>query len=611
MLIRLNHINLIDEDFKFKTFQEKISQDTDKLDKTFQYYIRQEKYSVAFEPLEGHKETITNSYDNINLTKRFIHNRLVEYCTKRKIEYINIKEFRIGLDIVYESLPQGKKCIYVEPYFFAPKSSYGLLIKYHFKKEESKSFDIDVLKLSHTLDKYGRSNKNYYSDIYKELKEGIRAYLNDFVILVVDDKLKPREFIEVQSEHLERKQYLLRNSNVANSQFLGVKKYGVYKGVDSTPSYLFVFENRFRTFANDLFRGLNGSLSPGTFSGMQQMFNVNIDKSTVRRISIKNNTIGEIEIAIGEIDKETAENKIVIYIEDQNKQDPDSSKAYYYLKYNLLRRKIPLQVISYQNVGGLDKLKWSISNIGLQIFAKLGGIPWIVKSPRESLILGLGSAHKYEDGIINRHFAYSVCLDSSGKYHKLEVLASGENSDDYITEFKDKLTSLLKSEEFSGYKRCALHLPFKIKKKEINAILESIRLVSDIEFVVVKVNTENKFFGFAKNNTLVPYESSYIKLRNDEFLVWFEGLQYGKELVNKRTANPVHIQFLHVPEDAKYQDYLQDIINLSGANWRGFNSKSVPVSIYYSRLVADYSSEFQDFEDYNTESISNLRPWFL
>jgi hypothetical protein len=56
--------------------------------------------------------------------------------------------------------------------------------------------------------------------------------------------------------------------------------------------------------------------------------------------------------------------------------------------------------------------------------------------------------------------------------------------------------------------------------------------------------------------------------------------------------------------------YLQDSVNLSGANWRGFNAKSVPVSIYYAKLVADFVKEFRDL---NLEEIDweSLTPWFL
>ena len=37
---------------------------------------------------------------------------------------------------------------------------------------------------------------------------------------------------------------------------------------------------------------------------------------------------------------------------------------------------MPLQVISAQLIQRRDQFKWSVSNIALQIFTKLGGIPW-------------------------------------------------------------------------------------------------------------------------------------------------------------------------------------------------------------------------------------------
>jgi hypothetical protein len=56
---------------------------------------------------------------------------------------------------------------------------------------------------------------------------------------------------------------------------------------------------------------------------------------------------------------------------------------------------------------------------------------------------------------------------------------------------------------------------------------------------------------------------------------------------------------------------LQDIINLSGANWRGFNAKSVPISIYYSKIITEYISEFGDIVDVEKMSVTNDKPWFL
>ena len=127
------------------------------------------------------------------------------------------------------------------------------------------------------------------------------------------------------------------------------------------------------------------------------------------------------------------------------------------------KRKIPLQVISYENLGNISKLKWSASNIALQIFSKLGGIPWLVKSDNKTLILGIGSAHKIVDDEIKKYFAYTVCLDSSGLYKKVEILSSSDNEEDYLTRLRIKLRELLNNPNFSSFNKCALHIPFKIK----------------------------------------------------------------------------------------------------------------------------------------------------
>jgi hypothetical protein len=56
--------------------------------------------------------------------------------------------------------------------------------------------------------------------------------------------------------------------------------------------------------------------------------------------------------------------------------------------------------------------------------------------------------------------------------------------------------------------------------------------------------------------------------------------------------------------------YLQDSLNLSGANWRGFNAKSLPVSVFYAKLIARYFSQFERLGLEECE-LDNLTPWFL
>jgi hypothetical protein len=55
---------------------------------------------------------------------------------------------------------------------------------------------------------------------------------------------------------------------------------------------------------------------------------------------------------------------------------------------------------------------------------------------------------------------------------------------------------------------------------------------------------------------------------------------------------------------------LQDLLNLSGANWRGFNAKSAPVSVFYCHLVADMVHEFYE-KSLPLPAVNEIRPWFL
>ena len=135
---------------------------------------------------------------------------------------------------------------------------------------------------------------------------------------------------------------------------------------------------------------------------------------------------------------------------------------------------------------------------------------------------------------------------------------------------------------------------------------------SGIELYIVKINDKSKYFGYnLQENSLVPYESSYIKLSNKEFLLWTEGLNYHNKKVLKRYANPLHVEFYYSNvEKCDYKSFLQDILNLSGANYRGFNSKALPVSVYYPKLVARFIKYFNELKlSYEVQEKDKL--WFI
>ena len=281
---------------------------------------------------------------------------------------------------------------------------------------------------------------------------------------------------------------------------------------------------------------------------------------------------------------------------------PEKNAPYWSLKHAFLTQGLAIQVVSTETVSNKEKLKWSVAGIGLQVFAKAGGVPWKIRPKTEHcLVVGIGQAHGIRNRQIERYFAYSVVSDTSGTFAEVRVLAESGNEESYLQSFAGNLHAII-DEYATRFLECCCpykHFRYAVENSRASqSVLEARQQTKKGEFVALKFNDRNRFFGFAaEHNSRVPYESAVVKLSGSEYLVWFEGLQYGRPVVREMVAAPLHVQFIFPRRELTHgqqQAYLQDAINLSGANWRGFNAKSLPVSVYYAQLIARYLREFEE-----------------
>ncbi len=577
-----------------------------------------ELYSINLTQKDSFELFEYSIFDNRDITKKIFLHGLYDSIASRHSNYSPIidEEYLNYIELVVERYPEGNRVVTLSPYFLKPKNRFGFLIDARFRENKENTNLRRKQELAFMIDDKGRSNKNYYYDklaiISKIIKEAFTFKVGGKEFMLFN------KLVGIKYKNLNKKEYVFKNSNIGHSQFQGLKNKGPYSSL-ANPSdikYYFLFTSENRGFANQVFKALNGSLYPGTFPGLKEMFNITFEVENLMQLKLSDYSFQAIDSAIQVLndEKDNYSHQIVIYIEENN-HEQTQKEVYYYLKAKMLAIGIPLQVLTTEKLNTSDSLKWSASGIGLQIFAKLGGVPWVVKPTEDNcLILGIGQAYERADGAIKKHIAYTVCVDSSGLFRKIEMLSSSEEkSEDYFNSIGENIKKLIKSPEFSHYNKCAIHIPFNISQQAIDIITKAGReLAGEFEVKIAKVNRKNKFFGYSAHNTKVPYESSYIILGNNEFLVWFEGLNYGKEILYKKVGNPVHVKFLNSNEDENVDSkFLQDILNLSGANWRGFNAKSVPVSIFYSELVAEYTMEFRQFPSFDETTLTQSFPWFL
>jgi hypothetical protein len=196
------------------------------------------------------------------------------------------------------------------------------------------------------------------------------------------------------------------------------------------------------------------------------------------------------------------------------------------------------------------------------------------------------------------------------------VLSNAAQHSDYIAELAESLRDIL-TQHANSFQSIVVHTSFRLSHSEISAIENATKIAAksseNCSFAVVKINHHSRFFGFNESaNSLVPYESTVVRLSRDEYLIWFEGISYDHPTVSKAFPGPTHLTFIHASNYDQLPNslLLQDIVNLSGANWRGFNAKSAPVSVFYCHLVADLIRNFHTLK-LPLPAVSDMRPWFL
>jgi hypothetical protein len=627
--IQLNFLELTPQVFSFTVFRKPYIEE-DLNDHVYKYRLPQNvgdqdfyDYCVSFEQSDGYDAFICHDKTNKDLTLKIIHNCLTKAIKEKGIEIsLGKKFYDRHIDFTLKSHARGKEKISLNSYFFKQENKYGFLIDFFFKANEGENLDREILKLSLALGSDGRSNKNFYSDHFRKIQsfiQGTFKKIDTFQIGLTEFKIS-ENLIHMKSDTLEKKIFRFKGNQTDLNQFNGVRKYGAFQEVSQPVKYVFIFEDKYKSFANNLFFSLIGKSNPGTFSGMQQFFNLPFSNDLVKRVSLTSYKKEDVKKAIDEVIAFRNDNpnfKVIAIFLEPNRFEGVSEfdSPYFNFKFYLTKENIPVQVVRDDQTNNANALKWSTSNIALQIFSKLGGIPWLLKpSQNECLILGIGSAfERTDEDVIKKYFAYLVCLDSAGLYKKLDVLAEETTKEKYLKQLSENLIELFKSPEFSKYKKCALHISESVTRDAIESIQLALAKIANVEFKVLKINSHHKFFGYSDHNTYVPYESTFIKLAQNEYLIWFDGLEKGKENIYQKVGNPIHIKFLHSDNVTTENDleYLQDAINLSGANWRGFNARQTPISIYYAKIVADYTAAFSHFEDFDKTHFSNNLPWFL
>ena len=615
--IMLSFLELTNSDFTFPVFRKSYDAG-EKDDAVFKYYLpttdRQDRdaYAVSFTERPECVQYNAKSTDNINMTKKWLAELLIQKANKSlpSTSFFSGTHKVPNISFVISAHKEGQSLIQVEPYYLEVTNSFGFLLDYKFKPFHGyeKSRQEKILSLSLASD--GSKNKSFYSDKLRYIRNFIEKTIPSLFPIMSGDVVVDinKSLMDLPSFLLNEKTYVFKNGE-STIQFQGIKEYKPLMNDVGNPLYVFVFEKSKVNTSRQLVKALRGQ-EYSTFSGMQDMFGVTFSNDNITSIVVDDYSVESLHSISSQLDKIVVDNPSanIVGIFAGIKKDFDTINnysPYYTVKSYFLKHGLAIQAVTIEQAIKKDGFKWSISGIALQLFVKLGGIPWKVKPQNKNcLIFGISSAHILDkDKNVTRYFAYSLCFDSSGQYKRLNILGQSNDKMSYISQFSQQIKAHLQEDLDDTIEKCVIHVPYKLKRDEMRCIKDSIDIAKqshqNIIFSVIKINIINKFFGYSHFNSNIPLAGSCVRLGKREYLMWFEGLQQGSTQVvsAQNISNPVHVQFIYGPDfsEEETKSYLQDIINLSGANWRGFNAKHEPVSTLYPELIAKFAGKFDQY----------------
>jgi len=301
-----------------------------------------------------------------------------------------------------------------------------------------------------------------------------------------------------------------------------------------------------------------------------------------------------------------------VQIEESFHQLPVDQNPYFIAKQSFLAHQIPVQEFEIETAQKPDKdLQFSLNNMALATYAKLNGIPWLLKANptiAHELVIGLGSASISEGrlGDRERYVGITTVFSGDGNYHLTNV-SRAVTMDNYQTAFLEALRKAVSKVQqdmnwqAKDHVRLVFHASFKrFNRNEINAVKALMAELGDyeIEYAFVQLSEEHPYLIFdtgqngvfdyetkRSKGVYAPRRASTLQLSNRDMLLCLTG---PSEVRRPEDGMPSPL-LLSLHKDSSFTDmtYLtRQVFAFACHSWRTFLPGSVPVTIQYSDLIA-------------------------
>lgn len=424
---------------------------------------------------------------------------------------------------------------------------------------------------------------------------------------------------------------------------------GTIEGVDKYELILILYQQDKARLARKLLEDMRDGLRENKkiFPGFNQALKTNIEIEAVSFSNYGPDEIYDVYTQHGSPDKVFP----LIVLPKVNRSIYDS--IYYRTKAMFLANDIPSQVVTEDLIKDEARYRWSLLSISIQIFAKMGGVPYALDrsviraedpSSTSIAIMGLGiSAHPLHR---RRGVGFVTLFDHNGVWNFMDskVLSMDKQEDmsERIAELLEKSISKILSTSSKKYNILIIHYSGKeIGRKEEEAVRNAIRNAKSMNkfaaVYVLKIRDSDITIGQqdgphkAKDGTITWYPpvGATFQLKPDVYAIvttgYFdlsEGTGRSRIKANiyvglptiKVVARHREVEILNHEFNISDKDLLSTVFGMCRLNYVAISNpvSKEPVTIRYSREIAWITLRLIE-NRVNVSKLSRVRyvMWFL
>lgn len=315
---------------------------------------------------------------------------------------------------------------------------------------------------------------------------------------------------------------------------------------------------------------------------------------------------------------------------------------YLIAKASLMGSGIPVQEIEIETIETPENSRpFIMNNLALASYAKMGGTPWVLASPKgqgimHELVLGVGSSTLSESRVRGqeRYVGITTVFDYDG-FYQLSTITQETPFQDYPGELRKSLIKSLKTVSAQkGWKngdrvRIVVHTTNPLKNLEIDVVKDIVEKnlpEYKVDFAFLEISLRHDWMVYDPSSTglqtpsgsvkgkQVPKRGTFILLNDHDALLSVIGPSELK-FSAQGCPEPLHLK-LHRASTFNDLVYLsRQVFDFTHMSWKTFNTLSVPVTIEYSNAIARLLGRLRKVKNWNSDILqtSDLSKelWFL